>query len=280
MKITNAKYTGANDRQSLIDLEIPEDRKVKDLVFFVHGYKGYKDWGCWNMVQDYFVSKGIGFAKLNLSHNGGTVDDPIDFPDLEAFGQNRYTYEITDIKNAIDWLGQKVDLNTVRLHLLGHSRGGADVILSGMDPRVTAVLTWASIADIPSRFPKDRELDLWYELGVRYVKNGRTKQEMPHYISFYEDWKNNQERLSIEKNAKALKEAYKPCLHIHGSEDEAVSSKHSDQLSSWTNGELIVINNTGHTFGSKHPWDETILPSKLKEACLLTIQFLRELDKP
>ena len=280
MKITNAKYNGANNRQSLIDLETPEDKRVKDLILFVHGYKGYKDWGCWNLVQEYFLSKGFGFSKLNLSHNGGTVDNPIDFPDLEAFGQNRYTYEITDIKNAIDWLEQKVDLNTIRLHLLGHSRGGADVILSGMDPRVTSVLTWASIADIPSRFPKDRELDLWYELGVRYVKNGRTQQEMPHYISFYEDWKNNQERLSIEKNAKALKEAYKPCFHIHGSEDEAVSNKHSDQLSSWTNGELIVINNTGHTFGSKHPWDETILPSKLKEACLLTIQFLRELNKP
>lgn len=278
MKITNAIYKGANGRESLIDLEIPEDRKVKDLVLFVHGYKGYKDWGAWNEVQAYFVSRGIGFAKINLSHNGGTIENPIDFPDLEAFGQNRYTYELTDIENAIEWLAQKINLNEVRLHLLGHSRGGADVILSGMDSRVTTVSTWAGIADIPSRFPKDRELDLWYELGVSYVKNGRTKQEMPHYITFYEDWKNNQERLSIEKNALALKRAFKPCLHIHGSNDEAVPSSEAEKISTWTNGQLIFINNTGHTFDAKHPWEENTLPSKLKEACVLTVQFLRKLD--
>ena len=31
--------------------------------------------------------------------------------------------------------------------------------------------------------------------GVKYVVNGRTKQQMPHFIQFYEDFKQNEKDL-------------------------------------------------------------------------------------
>jgi predicted dienelactone hydrolase len=67
------------------------------LVIFCHGYKGYKDWGAWNLVADEFVKKGFSFVKFNFSLNGGTIENPIDFPDLSAFSQNTHSQEVKDV---------------------------------------------------------------------------------------------------------------------------------------------------------------------------------------
>ena len=57
------------------------------LIIFCHGYKGFKDWGAWNLMAEAFAKIGFCFIKFNFSHNGGTIEQPIDFPDLEAFWQ-------------------------------------------------------------------------------------------------------------------------------------------------------------------------------------------------
>ncbi len=273
MKLKNAVYRGAEGRESLIDLETPDNVKCEDIIVFVHGFKGFKDWGCWNMVQQYFIDRGIGFCKMNLSHNGGTVDEPIDFPDLDAFGDNRYSYEVKDIEEAMEWIMNQLEELEVNLHLVGHSRGGGDVILAGHHPRVKSVITWAGIDSIPARFPEGEELEKWRKEGVRHVKNGRTGQEMPHRYSMYEDWEQHREALSIEKKAQQLD---KPTLHLHGDVDEAVSITASENLSRWTEGKMIVIRDANHTFGSKHPFKEDHLPPKLYEVCSLTLQFIEK----
>ncbi len=129
MNYKNQIYIGAANRESLIDLEKPNHWN-QELVVFVHGFMGFKDWGAWNLVQHYFVNRGYAFCKFNLSHNGGTVKNGIDFPDQEAFGHNRYSYEIEDLNCAILWSTQK--LNAIKkIHLIGHSRGGAVVLIHG-----------------------------------------------------------------------------------------------------------------------------------------------------
>ena len=54
-------------------------------------------------MPDYFVKAECIFVKINFSHNGGTVSQPIDFPDLEAFGQNNFSLELDDLGLVIDW---------------------------------------------------------------------------------------------------------------------------------------------------------------------------------
>jgi pimeloyl-ACP methyl ester carboxylesterase len=273
MEIKNGIYTGADNRKSLIDLSVPEKFDCQNIVLFIHGYKGYKDWGCWNLVQKYFTDRGLGFAKINTSHNGGTIDEPIDFPDLDAFAENTYSYEVQDIKEAILWIREKMEDTQVKIHLIGHSRGGGEVVLAGNHPEVQTISTWAAISSIEDSFPKNEELEKWRKEGVRYVKNGRTNQDMPHNFSMYEDWQQNKESLSIEKAAQKLG---KPCLHIHGDIDDAVSITNAEHLSQWTEGKMIVIRDGDHTFGSKHPWEEDHLPPKLYEVCSLTRQFIEK----
>ena len=46
------------------DLTYINSNQEKDLIIFCHGYKGFKDWGCWNLMANKFVSSGFHFLNL------------------------------------------------------------------------------------------------------------------------------------------------------------------------------------------------------------------------
>ena len=91
----------------LVDLFYKDSTIKMPLVIFCHGYKGFKDWGAWDLVAKEFAKNDFFFLKFNFSHNGGTVDDPIDFPDLEAFGNNNFSHELNDIERVINFTFSK-----------------------------------------------------------------------------------------------------------------------------------------------------------------------------
>lgn len=76
-------------------------------------------------MAEAFASAGYFFIKFNFSHNGGTVEQPIDFPDLEAFGNNNYTKELDDLEAVIDWIYKSSEfennLDKTNINLIGHS---------------------------------------------------------------------------------------------------------------------------------------------------------------
>ena len=87
MELKNNTYHGADGKESLIDLEIPKAFNGQ-IIIFIHGFMGFKDWGAWHLVQHFFTKMGYGFCKFNTTHNGGTIKNGIDFPDPKSFGQN------------------------------------------------------------------------------------------------------------------------------------------------------------------------------------------------
>lgn len=272
---TDKVYKGADGRESLFDCVIPKEAKA--VVIFIHGYKGFKDWGCWNLVQDFFVKEKFGFVKFNLSHNGGTVKQKIDFPDLEAFGRNTYSKELIDLGFVVDeterLIKQELELD-LPIYLLGHSRGGGDAVLyASKDNRIAKVVSLAGISDIGSRFPEGEELEFWKEEGVRFVENMRTQQMMPHYFSMYEDFKANEDALNIELAARSLEI---PFLQIHGDMDTSVSIREGIELADWTNTSLKIIKGADHTFGSEHPWFSNELPEDLMRAAEATSIFFSQ----
>lgn len=272
VRIENGIYTGSDDRASLYDLLIPENFNGK-LIVFVHGYKGFKDWGAWNLVEFTFVDAGFGFAKINLTHNGGTTEQAIDFPDLEAFGRNTYSKEIEDIHYFMDHLSE-IKLPEHSLHLIGHSRGGGDVIIAASESkRITSFATWAAISSISQRMPTGEKLETWRSNGVRFELNSRTHQEMPVFFSLYEDFIQNETRLDIRE---ACRKIHVPRLIIHGSNDTAVSIGEGEQLAEWLTTPLIEIPGASHTFGASHPWKSFTLPEDLKTVCELTIRFFND----
>ncbi|MAO32751.1 MAG: alpha/beta hydrolase [Crocinitomicaceae bacterium] len=265
----NEVYNGANGRKSLLDLVIPENYN-DEMILFIHGYMGFKDWGCWNLVSEYFCNNGYGFCKFNLSHNGGTIKEAHDFPDKTAFAQNRYSYEVEDVKYVIDWIYSK-KIKHKKIHLMGHSRGGAIAILAGQNKIINSIICCASICDIESRFPNGEAFETWKKRRTRFITNGRTKDKLEHYFTQYEDFKENEAALNIKKACIRLN---KPVLLIHGENDESVSIKEGESLAEWLNCKLQVIESTKHTFGAQHPWDHKEMPTALKSACEIINTFL------
>ena len=153
MKINkNIQLKSKHDKPILVDLFYKDDKQKKSIVIFCHGYKGFKDWGAWNLVAEEFAKQHLFFAKFNFSHNGGTVKQPIDFPDLEAFGKNNYSIELDDLESVIDWLISnaeiKNNIDSKNITLIGHSRGGGIVtIKASEDSRVAKVISWAGVSD-------------------------------------------------------------------------------------------------------------------------------------
>ena len=130
-------------RPFLCDVRHVENNKKKPVILFVHGFKGFKDWGHFNRIADFFANKGFTYVKLNLSHNGTTPESPIDFVDLDAFGNNNFSIELDDIGILIDHLFSdnsiipKNEIDLEKLYLIGHSRGGGLVLLkTAEDERV------------------------------------------------------------------------------------------------------------------------------------------------
>jgi pimeloyl-ACP methyl ester carboxylesterase len=274
----NKIFLGSNSRQSLFDCQIPENPQA--VVIFVHGYNGYKDWGAWHLMQDFFVERGFGFVKFNLSHNGGTVDAPIDFNDLDAYALNRFTYEIFDIQVIIEEIyrivHQELELN-IPIYLIGHSRGGGMLVLVGAnDDRVNGIVSLAGISESKRRFPTGELLEAWQREGVRYVLNTRTHQNMPHYYSFYTDFLENEEELNIESAARKLTV---PFLQIHGDMDESISISEGQNMAIWTNTQVKIVKGAGHTFGAVQPWTDSELPDDLKRAAEFAFEFFSNLNE-
>lgn len=272
MNLKNQTYIGSNDKSGLYDIEIV-DSTSKSIVLFIHGYMGFKDWGCWNLVQNKFTSAGLNFCKYNITHGGTTAANPLEFDDLESFSKNSYLREHQDCQKFIQHIAESYGIENI--HLIGHSRGGGIALMMQSMKEVKTITTWAAICTIEGRMKSGEELEKWKKEDVYSITNGRTNQEMPHSYSAYEEFDANRAILSIEENCKELS---KPLLIIHGDEDTSVSITEGENISELTKQELIIIPGTNHTFDSSHPWTENSLPSALETVCATTITFIQSVE--
>lgn len=275
--LKNIIVEGKHEKPILTDVFYNENGKQKPIVIFCHGYKGFKDWGAWNIMAEAFAKAGFFFIKFNFSHNGGTVEQPIDFPDLEAFGNNNYTKELNDLASVIDWISQnsefEANIDKNNINLIGHSRGGGIVTIKAEeDPRVTKVVSLAGVCDYGKRTSTTGDLKQWKKDGVKYVMNGRTKQQMPYFYQFYEDFKANEERLTIKRAVSNLKIPY---LIIHGDADTSVPVDEAHRLHKWNPASLLkIIEGADHVFNTKHPWEKNYMSPALNQSFKKIIIFL------
>ncbi len=276
--INNIEVKGKHNKPIVTDVFYKETNQPKKIIIFCHGYKGFKDWGAWNIMAENFANAGFFFIKFNFSHNGGTVDNPIDFPDLEAFGTNNYTKELDDLETVIDWISGNSDfkneINLEAIILIGHSRGGGIVLLkANEDNRIKKVITLAGVCDFEKRTATIGDLEQWKKDGVKYVLNGRTKQQMPHFYQFYEDFVKNKERFNVKKAAENLKI---PQLIIHGDADTSVLIDEAENLHKWNpKSEYQIIENANHVFNTSHPWKEKMVSKELEIIVKFCIEFLK-----
>ena len=57
---------GNSKRSILIDVTFCLKNNNHPVVIFSHGFKGFKDWGPFNQIAEYFARKGFCFIKFNF----------------------------------------------------------------------------------------------------------------------------------------------------------------------------------------------------------------------
>lgn len=266
-----------NIPQDIIADVFLKENNNKKLIIFCHGFKGFKDWGAWNLVAETFAEAGFIFLKFNFSHNGIGTENLLDFTRLDLFEQNNYSKEIDDVKAVLNWIEKDAFWKAIpieEINIIGHSRGGGIALVSALiNEQIKKVITWASIANF-DRFGNEEDIKTWKNNSFKNFYNSRTKQDMKIDFQFYEDYSSNQKSLDIEKTCKELK---KDLLIIHGKKDEAVGFSHAQRIKNWKkDAELILLDHANHVFGAKHPYDKDILPDDLKKLVKTTIDWIKK----
>ncbi len=274
----NRVLRSTSKKPILYDIYYIESEHALPVVIYSHGYKGFKDWGAWPLVAKRFADAGFCFIKFNFSHNGGTEENPTDFPDLDAFAENNFSLELDDLNRVLNHIESEehtLPALTKEISVIGHSRGGGIVLIKAAeDARIKKVVCLASISNFESRFYEGTpEFEHWKKEGVIHIENARTKQQLPHNFQFYEDFDANRDRFSIQK---AVKNLSKPLLIVHGDADPTVAIDEAKALDSWAaNSILVLIPGADHVFGASHPWEEDHLPKDLEKVVDKTIDFLK-----
>lgn len=272
LKIKNSHNDNLNTDVRFID---PENVK-KPLVIFCHGFKGFKDWGCFPYMMEKIAEAGNLAVSFNFSYNGTGEDekDHSDFTRLELFAKNTFSRELDDLGSVIDFFAKNENefkYDPENITLIGHSRGGGIAILkTAEDKRVKRLIVLASVCNF-DRY-SDALKKKWKEVGYFEVMNSRTNQIMRMDYDLIEDIEKNKERLDIQK---AISEIDIPALIIHGTQDITVDYSNAEDLFSRSNKdktELVLIENTGHTFGAVQPYAGTT--KALDEAITLVMDFL------
>jgi len=275
----NIELEGKHGKPVLVDVFFNDRIKYQPIVIFSHGFKGFKDWGTFDLIARKFAAEGFIFFKFNFSYNGATPQNPEETHDLEAFANNNFLKEMDDLGTVIDFAGTtnlipEEQIDRSKIYLLGHSRGGGISILrAAEDDRVQKMVTWSAVNDFESRWSR-KQLKDWKEKGVIYIPNGRTGEEMPMYYQMVEDFYNNKSRLEIPAKVKMLGI---PFMVIHGTEDESVPQEQALEMKKWNpNITLELIPGAGHTFGGKHPYHDSNLPRDLEKVVNQTVAFFKK----
>ena len=276
-KLNISVRSTSHNKPIVTDVIYLKNNDKKPIVIFCHGYKGYKDWGAWNLAAEAFAENNLFFVKFNFSHNGGTLENPIDFPDLEAFGNNTFIKELDDLENIIDWVTAnpyfKNEIDVENITLIGHSRGGGIVSLKASENnKITKLITWAGVSDFGARFPEGELLEGWKKLGISHILNTRTKQKMPHLYQFYENFKENEARLTIKKAVENLNISH---LIVQGENDEVVLPAEAKNLHLWNpKSKLVIVEGMNHPLGCTQPWEDPNMPFHLEKVVKKSIDFI------
>ncbi|MEY2829300.1 MAG: hypothetical protein RIQ33_1158 [Bacteroidota bacterium] len=272
---------GSKGKPVLVDITFSNENLLiqKPVIVFCHGFKGFKDWGTFNLIAEWFAQNDFVFVKFNFSHNGTTLSHPTDFMAVEDFGNNNFLFELNETKSVIDFMIDyqfaefKIDKNNICI--IGHSRGGGTAILAGAQhPAIKKLIAWAPVHEFLKYWDEETLLKIKQD-KVLWIENTRTKQRLPMYYQYWENYENNLNQLHIPTFVKQLT---KPLLVLHGKADDALDFKHSEEIKSWNRNQvsLELFENMNHTFGGKHPWLENYLPDdtmKILESSLVFLKF-------
>ncbi|WP_316818748.1 alpha/beta hydrolase [Pedobacter nyackensis] len=261
---------GADGKPIFGDSTYDDKSTNLDTIIFIHGFKGFKDWGAHHLTTAFFAENGYRYVKFNLSHSGVKKEQLNDVTDMEDFASNTFSKELIDVDTVITYVFDTYPSTSIQL--IGHSRGGGlAIIQAAKDKRISKLVTWSSISDFSSLWKKEQEEE-WKRTGKIYVENARTKEKMPLNSTLLDDFNQHKESFNIIDAAKRINI---PWLILHGDEDVNVNFSVAQELARrQLTAQIQKIEGANHVFGASHPYMDPQLPAHLADVVKKTLDFL------
>jgi pimeloyl-ACP methyl ester carboxylesterase len=267
------------DGQMAVDLFLPPSEGPCPVLVYCHGFKGFKQWGHVPHLHEYFATGEYAVITFNHSHNG-VIGDADRFDALDLFAVNTVSKELNDLESLGKWIrenGKALGLDVERVSWLGHSRGGANVILfaSRCQDYVEKVIAWSPIPSYQWLFESFNP-EIWKKNRTVYTTNARTNQEMPLDYSIWENLMAHEEEFDILEAARGLG---RPLLIVHGESDDAVPCALSEPIyDACIHSIRMTVPKADHTYGMKHPCSGIQdFTQELWHALDNTLSFLEEI---
>lgn len=265
------------------DLYTPSgnSRDYLPVILFLHGFKGFKDWGPFPDACEDLSRAGFAVVAMNFSLNG-VGEDPVSFDRLDLFERETLSQDLKDVGSVIeavingDISSGRVHLDSDHIGIIGHSRGGHTAVAAAAEySEIQCLVTWSAVANYREHWSREMVED-WKTKGYTEILNSRTGQIMRVDREVYEDAEENEEKV-IALNR--VRELHIPSLFIAGNADETVPDRQTRLL--YRNcpselKELRLIPDAGHTFGASHPFEEDEFPEKFGEVLELTENWFLE----
>lgn len=263
------------------DLYAPKGVRSLNPILFLHGFKGFKDWGHFPVFCRDLAAAGFAVLAFNLSKNG-TDESLVNLNRMDLFRKQTLSGDLDEvglILKAIDKGEIRIDgchMDASNTGIIGHSRGGTTAVAAAAEyVEISTLVTWSAVADFTKFWSKEL-VQQWEKEGVAYILNARTGEQMPVDKMVYDDSRQNAARINPINR---ITEVHTPALFIHGSADEGVHPNNSRQL--WKNcpaedKDLMIINNAGHTFGSAQPAESDEYPEHFQQLADATIEWFDE----
>jgi len=255
-----------NSESEIIRAELYYRNAIKDapVILICHGFKGFKNWAFFPFLAESLAQAEYVTLTFNFSRNG-VGPDLQNFTELDKFEKNTYTHELNDLNRIVDAISSgevgKGLIDTEKIGLIGHSRGGAIALLhASNDPRIKSLVTWSAIATVERYSPE--QIKQWKKQKYLEFENKRTGQLMRVGLDMLNDIQKNKKQLDIQSAAEKMET---PALIIHGQADESVPAEEAEQIFSHLGSpskELIMIEGGTHTFGARHPMES--MPEELQ----------------
>jgi dienelactone hydrolase len=265
------------------DCYVPSQQGEKPLpvIIFLHGFKGFKDWGAFPDACAELSTAGFAVVAMNFSLNG-VGENMTEFDELDLFARETLSQDLNDVRSVISAIqGGEIfpdldHLNLEQIGLLGHSRGGHTAVAAAAEyAEVGCLVTWSAVADYNARWSDEMIAD-WEKKGVTEIKNGRTGQIMPVKDVVYKDAMENGDRLMAVKRARELNI---PSLFIHSKGDDAVSHKEAEKLyrnCASDKKDMKLIPDSGHTFDTAHPFEDEDFPEAFQKTLGYTTAWFQD----
>ena len=208
-----------------LDVSFHNAEKSDCLVILGHGLTGNKDRSLLVELADALAENGWPCLRITYSGNGESEG---------AFTESNITKEVADLSAIIDQVG-----SGKRIAYIGHSMGGAvGALFAARDERVKIMVSLAGMV-YTADFVKREFGDVIPDEGLMWDEPGCTLSKA--YVEDLEE---------IGDTLAAAKEIRIPWLLIHGSADDIIPPRDSEDLFKVLRrpSALLEIEGAGHSF--------------------------------